>query len=311
MTNALIEKAVRDGRRSARHVVRIREAELEPRRSEQPIEAEALRASPLRPALMRRVGGRSGDRVLVAEGDSWFDYPWFDVLSLLEDEHGYDVEEVAHRGDRVEDMAYSDGQLAKFVRKVERVIRRGEVPRAILLSGGGNDIAGPDFHILLNHRDSAAPGINDSIAKGLIDERVTLSYARILAKLSETSRKLVGRDLPVIVHGYDYAVPDGRGYFGGWGPLPGPWLEPGFVRKGYSDQAQRKRIVRDLIDRFNACLARLASDPLFGGNVHYIDLRNTLPTGPNYRKWWDNELHPTRSGFSAVVDKIASTLSQL
>ena len=35
---------------------------------------------------------------LMAEGDSWFDYPWKDVLSCLEDEHGYDVESVAHKG---------------------------------------------------------------------------------------------------------------------------------------------------------------------------------------------------------------------
>ena len=49
--------------------------------------------------------------MLVAEGDSWFDYPWQDVLRMLEDRHGYDVESVAHKGDRIEDMAYSGGQL--------------------------------------------------------------------------------------------------------------------------------------------------------------------------------------------------------
>ena len=29
---------------------------------------------------------------LIAAGDSWFDYPWHDVLRMLEDHHGYDVE---------------------------------------------------------------------------------------------------------------------------------------------------------------------------------------------------------------------------
>src|SRR4051812_44811518 len=33
--------------------------------------------------------------VLVAEGDSWFDYPFADVLSDLEDTYGFDVESVA------------------------------------------------------------------------------------------------------------------------------------------------------------------------------------------------------------------------
>ena len=49
--------------------------------------------------------------ILVAEGDSWFNYPWTDILRLLEDEHGYEVESVAHYGDTIEEMAYSGGQL--------------------------------------------------------------------------------------------------------------------------------------------------------------------------------------------------------
>src|SRR5688572_24557221 len=36
--------------------------------------------------------------VLIAEGDSWFDYPFADVLSELEDCYGFDVESVAHKG---------------------------------------------------------------------------------------------------------------------------------------------------------------------------------------------------------------------
>jgi hypothetical protein len=50
------------------------------------------------PALVRAAGGATSRGVLVAEGDSWFDYPWFDVLGLLEDQHRYDVRPVAHKG---------------------------------------------------------------------------------------------------------------------------------------------------------------------------------------------------------------------
>ena len=78
--------------------------------------------------------------VLVAEGDSWFDYPFVDVLTELED-RGFDVEAVAHRGDTVEDMAYSGGQLDAFSRRIRKVMQGGDRPRAILLSGGGNDLA--------------------------------------------------------------------------------------------------------------------------------------------------------------------------
>lgn len=45
--------------------------------------------------------------VIVAEGDSWFDYPLIgkrDILDVLED-YGYQVESVADMGDTVESMA--------------------------------------------------------------------------------------------------------------------------------------------------------------------------------------------------------------
>ena len=60
--------------------------------------------------------------MLIAEGDSWFDYPLDDVLRILEDHYGYDVESVAHRGDRVEDMAYGEGQLEEFCRIERRIV---------------------------------------------------------------------------------------------------------------------------------------------------------------------------------------------
>src|SRR5262249_8198322 len=59
------------------------------------------------PETLRALAVPPPTGLLVAEGDSWFDYPLHDVLTMLEDEHGFDVESVAHRGDTVEDMAYS------------------------------------------------------------------------------------------------------------------------------------------------------------------------------------------------------------
>ena len=49
--------------------------------------------------------------VLVAEGDSWFDYPGGDILSLLVDRYQWDVRSVAHRGDNLESMAYDKTQV--------------------------------------------------------------------------------------------------------------------------------------------------------------------------------------------------------
>jgi lysophospholipase L1-like esterase len=106
-----------------------------------------------------------------------------------------------------------------------------------------------------------------------------------------------------VLHGYDYPVPDGRGYLGGFWVLPGPWLEPGFRQKGYDVMAQRCEIMVALIDRFNAVLKRIPAQPGLS-HVKYLDLRGTLSNqlaGNRYKSSWANELHPTEAGYGAVA----------
>src|SRR5215831_11803792 len=106
MPNDPSTKAALDvGRKQARKVLKFREEASEERRK---IIAER--------ALTPEVAAVATTQVLIAEGDSWFDYPWTDILRILEDEYLYDVESVAHKGDRIEDMAYSGGQLEEFTR---------------------------------------------------------------------------------------------------------------------------------------------------------------------------------------------------
>lgn len=248
--------------------------------------------------------------VLVAEGDSWFDYPLNDVLSCLEDEHGYDVESVAHKGDRVETMAYAEGQLVDLSRLIEKLIRQGVAPKAILLSGGGNDIAGDEFGMLLNHKKSSISGLNDKVVEGVM-ERISHAYATIIWSVMQLCKERLGKDVPVLVHGYDYPIPDGRGFMGGWGPLPGPWLEPGFREKGFDELAERIELVTRLINKFNLMLKSVTSLAQFAPHVIYVDLRGTLKNGATYKKDWANELHPSGVGFSMIAKKFASILSKL
>jgi hypothetical protein len=272
-----------------------------------PPTARAL-APPIEARFIRAAGPR-GIATLVAEGDSWFDYLWYDLLDVLEDDHGFEVESVARAGDRVEDMAYSGDQLVKFKKVLEKMLRRAELPKAILLSGGGNDVAGEDFYFLLDHASSASAGLNDDVVRGVIDVRIRNAYVAILTAVTELCVTTTGHTIPVLVHGYDRPVPDGRGFAGGW-PFPGPWLRPGFNRKGFVRLGQNTDIVAGLIDRFNEMVRRLAADRRFS-HVRYVDLRGTLPNGANYADWWGNELHPTRKGFKAVAQKFADVINTI
>lgn len=271
---------------------------------------------------LRKAAGPKGQKgkaipadvgILVAEGDSWFDYPLYDVLKILDDKFGYRVDSVSHRGDPVESMAYGGGQLDAFVRLLDRVAQEGKVPTAVLLSGGGNDVAGPEFATLLDHKYSPVPGLNATVLDGVIDQRIYTAYAKILSRITGTCEQLWPNQptIPILVHGYDYPVPDGRGYLGGWGPLPGPWLEPGFRQKEYAELPERIEIAKTLINRFNRMLKSIIGANDFA-HVTYVDLRGTLSTSPkDYRKWWGNELHPTLDGFTAVTDKFVKALRKL
>jgi hypothetical protein len=308
MSATNLRTAMATGRRQATEVLSDRATALKKR-------SRALRAPSAALSLpisakastIAAAGGVRTAGVLVAEGDSWFDYPGTDVLGALEDLYGYDVESVAHKGDRVEDMAYSAGQLLKFTRTLERVLRRGTVPTAILLSGGGNDVAGHEFTVLLNHSASPIGGIDSRVIDGVVNHRIFYAYVTIISAITAVSRNRTGSPIPIIVHGYDYPVADGRGFLGGWGPLPGPWLEPGLRQKGFTSMVQRAKITSQLIDSFNDMLARLVAVPQFQ-HVTFVDLRNTLSVGPGYRTWWANELHPTSKGFHKVAAAFAAVL---
>lgn len=311
----ITRQALEIGRANAEEVMafrakalRRRSKAIAKRAAELPTDLATAAPRAAMPEALSVVAGTAG--VLIAEGDSWFDYPWTDILRILEDEHGYDVESVAHAGDRVEHIAYSGGQLEEFSRQLERLLRTNRIPKAILLSGGGNDVAGPEFGILLNHAASAVAGLNEQVVSGVIDQRVRVAYITILAAVTQICQNWIQRPVPILVHGYDYPVPDGRGFLGGWVFLPGPWLEPGFRDKGFADLEERKALAKELIDRFNSMLSEVAALPQFP-HVTYVDLRKTLSSGTDYKKSWDNELHPTVKGFHLITDRFANVLDGL
>jgi hypothetical protein len=266
-----------------------------------------------RRAAARSITAGLGGGLLMAEGDSWFDYPFVDVLGELEDSFGYTVESVAHKGDTIEEMVYDPNQLEKLARKLQKLADQELVPRAILLSGGGNDIAGEEFSVLLNHKRSGLPALNAGVVAGLLGERIRTAAIGLAGAVTHLCRESLGATVPILLHGYDYPVPDGRGYLGGFWVLPGPWLEPGFRRKGYDDLRERRDVMVTLIDAFNGVLAGIAGGPGLE-HVRHVDLRRTLScelAGSEYKKWWGNELHPTEKGFRTVAERFHRVLSKL
>jgi len=291
-------------RRSVAHARRAAALKANPKKA-------AMRIQLAVPGLAESAATFETAGFLAAAGDSWFDYPLHDVLKLLEDLHGYNVESTAHKGDPIEKMAYAGGQLDDFARKLEKIQARGVVPKAVLVSGGGDDVAGNEFGMLLNNAFSPIAGWDKEVVDGVLNQRILTAYSQMLMSITHLCQQsFPGKIVPILVHGYDYPVPDGRGFLGGW-PFPGPWLDPGFREKNFEDLGQRVQMMQDLMDQFNEMVKSIPTHPDLA-HVIYIDLRHTLSNNlADYRDWWGNELHPTEKGFEAVTDKFAAALAKL
>ena len=229
--------------------------------------------------------------ILVAEGDSWFQYPGTHVLSVL-DQMGYDVISVANAGDTIESMAYEEEQLDTLMATLEKLASRDRKPAAILISGGGNDLAGRALEVLLNYCHTSMPALEKAIVDAIINKRLKKAYLRLLAEISGGCEELFGNQIPILVHGYAHPVPDGRGYWGGFWILPGPWLKPAFDKKGYWTREKNIDTLEDLVDRFNDMLSTLTENRELQ-HVRYVNVRECLTNEKGYKKDWADELHPT------------------
>lgn len=262
-------------------------------------QAPTLRALAGRPALRQFI--------VVAEGDSWFDYkPAFlggkDLLGHLQTSGRINVYRVSKAGDTLENMIYgtettgSGPNLApKLPPQIERTLDaiRHKNADAFFFSGGGNDLAGVELGTYLNHKDSGQPVLREAALDYIFGAYFDKALADLIGQVH-----LIKPGIPIFLHGYDYAVPDGRDvHFFGFS-FSGPWLKPALTQKRYPNLDEGRRIMVDVLNRFNAALQRVAAAHQ---NVYFIKLLGTLRSNQSYKQDWANELHPTSDGFKKLA----------
>ena len=118
---------------------------------------------------------------------------------------------------------------------------------------------------------------------------------------------LFGSPVQILIHGYAHPVPDGRGFWGGFWILPGPWLKPAFDKKGHQKEDDNTDTMANLVDRFNEMLEAVASD---SEDVKYVDVRPCLSNATNYKDDWADELHPTGGAFRRIAEAFHEILAK-
>jgi hypothetical protein len=230
------------------------------------------------------------DRVrMVAEGDSWFQYPLLvqDILDHLY--RLYAIRSYADAGDTFENYV-TDREYVGSIQK--------EKAAFFLISGGGNDILGAQFRKSL--RDTPDPA--DNTPRRYLNEvfftkldSLEIWYRDMFAQLVQ-----LYPDLHIITHSYDYIIPADTALH----PKSASWLGKYMVEKKIQPQQEREALIRYMVDVFNERLEKVAGE--YPNHVSYINVRGLVD-----RSSWFDEIHPTNAGFRLVADRFVAEIERL
>ena len=247
--------------------------------------------------------------VMVSEGNSWFQFPLFleDVIDQLGDK--YCIWSVDAAGDTLDNM------VSRFPEYLTALKDYEGKAKAFLFSGGGNDLVGEDRDgrsILEKVVNMYKKGKDARWHVETAEYRKTLNtiegyYREVLRRVAESQS-----GLPVLIHGYDYAIP---------GPAPNEWRKPAWAgvdqwlgralrARNIVDHPLQRGIIKLMIDDLNEMQMRLCGNGAAGAdkfkNAYHVDIRGTLKD----REWAD-ELHPTDAGFVKVGARFRTVLAKL
>jgi len=239
----------------------------------------------------------SGENVdVLAIGDSWFHYPKNNLITplhrVLERPTIYVIGE---NGARADELAAGSWR-ANF----EKMLAQYPSIRLVSISAGGNDFAGiGDLDDRILSPDCRGAGSAEACFRagqpGGVFDAVEAAYRRLIGAVAARRP-----DLTVLIHNYDYAIPDGRTLPGMRSWLKLPMDNDRVPLAGAPYGGFRREIVRALIDQHTVHLSELETALNGPGqpNVNLVWSAGTLADTE-----WANELHPKSAAFERLVDE--------
>jgi len=233
---------------------------------------------------------------ILAIGDSWCWYPKNNLLQALIEHPGL--------GDpyrNIQMLGYNGATLEEFVtgrynKQFHAELKHLHYYSAIIISGAGNDAVDYGLALRPDCTGRSAADCIDTLLLQTFRHQITRAMCGLISSVLWAA-KLRRQHLDIFLHGYDYPVPDGRGFTLAGLSVAGPWLQPRLdaAKVARSEQRQVCRLIMDSLSR---AIQGLADNK----TVHYIDSRGTLSSSADYQQDWDNEMHPTAQGFARIVD---------
>ena len=244
--------------------------------------------------------------VLVAEGDSWFQYPFLiqEVIDHLSTD--FLIWSMGAAGDTVANMT---GPSSEYMRGLDRW---KEQVKGFLFSAGGNDVLGEDetgnpviARLVKQYDEGQSPAWH--IERSAFDPTLNL-IEQAYTKMIRTIRPNFP-DLPIFIHGYDYPFPYPFGSddkrespLGG----TGRWLGTPFADKGFpQDNAFSREVLIVIIDALYAMMSGVAGQEY--GRIFVVNARGSMPSV----ECWYDEIHGTDDGFERVAGRFKTVVAPL
>lgn len=232
---------------------------------------------------------------VIAEGDSWFLYiVGKGVVYHLERELKTDILNLAFPGDEVREML-SPKQKKRLIRELKKGPGHRRKFDYLLFSGGGNDLVGVDrfYKWLHPYEKGMEPKdiLNKKTLKAALD-LVENGYDELIDIRDNYSPKT-----NILLHSYDYAIPDGRGVCG-----RGPWLKPGLEQRKVPVK-YRREVVKLFLKKFDWLLRRVAKKNQL---ITVVQTQGTLEDNE-----WANELHPKSLGFKKIAKLFKDVIQKI
>lgn len=239
--------------------------------------------------------------LIVAEGDSWFEYPWQnDTIMVLSQR--YRIKPLARAGDTWADVIH-ENELEPTVEALN--------PDIVLLSVGGNDIV--DNIPMFVRRYS--PNLARTAKAYIIQTVFKAALDLVFGKYDLACRPIVDKGIDVIVSGYDH--PNPRTVENG-----GQWLGPELLRtRNLYDIPLWHWIVRELIDTYDRRMRdfvagfNAATDPkatsarlTFVSQIGVVNKTPYDPASGEKNPDWNDEMHPHDAGFARLADNLGAAI---
>jgi Dyp-type peroxidase family len=266
-------------------------------------------------------GQGAGKGLILAWGDSWLDYTEYSPGADLADELfriGYLVNDMQSADEVSPYCSYKKWLLLEtmatdckpsgkqsFLKFVSKKLSNN--PRAILLSGGGNDSVGDALLGFVNPTDqSNVSKINPKSLREHLD-KIIKNYTDIVSAI----QGLLGfnsKRIPIAIHGYDYPVPL-ESELTVINLYQNDWIrKPLMKTDGYSySQEAATVIMNELITALNTRLKEFAKK---SSNVIYVNIRGSLAAviDDQSQACWRDNLHPNAAGFKKMANEISRNI---